>query len=381
MIYFIDLVAFPSDFALKLILSTIFENYNLMLKNFTMKTANLFKMVMLFLAIGVASCTSESTDDGGGNGNGGSGSLAISVDKSRVYDNTLVNFTVTDAGGSNVTSQAIISVDGTPIAGSAALMTGLGVKDVTAVVGTENSNTLQVEVIEPSFSTKVLVEQYTGTWCPWCPRISNGIEVVQSGANGDRFISVAVHNGDSMAFPLESQMRSAFNVNGFPTGILNREGEWSAVSGNDMNVSQIAPLLNQTKTVGLAIDSSVSGSTVNATVKVGFDFDESGMELVAFLIQNNVSDTQSNNTVHYGGPGIIQGYDHDDVLVAGFTDIFGDVIPADQQVGGGEYSASLTATANGVNSSDWDIVAFVLDDTGAVVNVQRAAVGQNKDFD
>lgn len=345
-----------------------------------MKTANFFKMMVLFLAIGVTSCTSESTDDGGGGGNG-NGSLTVTADKTRVYDGTLVNFTVTDAGGSNVTSQSVITVDGTPITGASTFVSGVGSKDVQAEFSGETSNTLQIDVITPSFSTKALVEQYTGTWCPWCPRISKGIEDVQSGANGNRFISVAIHNGDAMAFPLESQMRNAFNVGGFPTGILNRNGEWNAVSGNDMNVNQIPPLLAVVRPVGLAIDSSVSGSTVNATVKVGFDLDASGMELVAYLLQNGVNDTQSNNTIHYGGPGVIQNYTHDDILVAGFTDIFGDAIPADQQVGGGEYSVSLTASASGVNTSDWDIVAFVMDSSGKVINVQRAAVGENKDFD
>lgn len=345
-----------------------------------MKTANFFKMIMLFLAIGITSCTSESTDDGGNGGGSGSGSLTIEVDKSRVYDNTLVNFIVTDASGANVTSQATISIDGTPITGSSALMSGVGVKDASAALATDVSNTIQIEVITPSFTTKALIEDYTGAWCGWCPRISQGIIDVHNSANGENVIAVAVHNGDSMAFPLESQMRSQFGVTGFPTGILNRAATWSSVSGNAMNINQPLQLLNTSQEVGLAINSSTSGGTITADVKVGFDLDQSGLELVVFLLENGVIAPQTNYTSNFGGGSTISNFEHNDILRASFTDVFGDAIPAADQVGGGEYSVSFSTTSS-LTASNGDIVAFVVDASGEVVNVQKAAVGENKDFD
>lgn len=347
-----------------------------------MKTAYIFKMMMLFLAIGVMSCTTESTDDGG-NGGGGSGTngFTIEASKSRVYDNTLVNFTVRDGSGSNVTSTAVISVDGTPISGAAALMSGLGTKDVNATVGTDVTNTIQVEVIEPSYTTKALIEDYTGAWCGWCPRISQGIIDVHNQTNGENVIAVAIHNGDSMAFPQEGAMRSQFGVNGFPTGILNRAANWQAVSGDAMNINQPMQLLNTVQEVGLAINSSVSGGTVTADVKVGFDFDQTGLKLVVFLLENGVIANQTNYTSNFGGGSNLPNFEHNDILRASFTDVFGDAIPATEQVAGNEYSVSLTASSSGVNTSDWDVVAFVVDAAGEVVNVQKAAVGQNKDFD
>lgn len=347
-----------------------------------MKTANFLKMMMLFLAIGITSCSTNSTDDGGGNGGGGgTNGVTIESDKSRVYDNTLVNFTVRDAAGADITSTAVITVDGTAISGNFALLSGLGTKSVQATVGTDTSNTISVEVINPSYTTKALIEDYTGAWCGWCPRISQGIIDVHNSTNGDNVIAVAIHNGDSMAFPLEGQMRSQFGVTGFPTGILNRDARWASVSGDAMNIQQPLQLLNTVQEVGLAIDSSVSGSTVNATVKVGFDFDQSGLKLVVFLLQNGVVASQTNYTSNFGGGSSIPNFVHNDILEASFTDVFGDAIPAAEQVGGGVYSTSLSATASGVNSSDWDVVAFVVDASGEVVNVQKAAVGSNVDFD
>ncbi len=237
-----------------------------------------------------------------------------------------------------------------------------------------------MNVINPSYSTKALIEDYTGAWCGWCPRISQGIIDVHNMSGGEDVIAVAVHNGDAMAFPLETQMRSQFGVTGFPTGILNRDARWASVSGDAMNIGQPMQLLNRVTPVGLAINSSVSGSTVNATVKVGFDLDQIGMKLVVVLLENGVVAAQTNYTSNFGGGSSIPNFVHNDILRASFTDIFGDAIPADQQVGGGVYSVDLSASAS-ANSTDWDVVAFVVDATGEVVNVQKAAVGTNKDFD
>ncbi|WP_167343042.1 Omp28-related outer membrane protein [Nonlabens sp. SY33080] len=343
-----------------------------------MKTANFLKIFLLLVAVTLTSCSSESTDDGGGNGNG-NGELVLSANKTRVYENTVVTFTVMN-GSTNVTSQSTISLDGTPISGNSALLSTVGSKVVTAEYDGASTNNVDVEVIVPSYSTKMLIEDYTGAWCGWCPRISQGIEDL-TGSNPN-VIAVAIHNGDSMAFPLEGQMRQQFGVNGFPTGILNRDQTWSSTSGSSMNLTQPNVYLNRVQPVGLAINSSISNDLLSATVKVGFDLDESGLYLVVYALENGIIANQSNYTNNYGGVDPIQGFVHEHVLSKNLTDVFGDPIPADQQVGGNEYSVTLTSNVAGVaNQNDMEIVAFVVDASGKVVNVQKAQVGTNVDFD
>jgi len=336
---------------------------------------------MLFLAIGIASCSSNSTDDSGGSGNG---NLVISVDKTRVFENTLVQFRVVNAAGTDVTSTSAITVNGAAISGSVTTLTGVGVKTVVATLGTDTSNSLTIDVVSPRFTTKMLIEDYTGTWCVWCPRMSKSIQDLHAGQDGDRIIAIAVHNGSAFAFPLEAQMRSRFGVNGFPTGILNRDSEWSAVSGNAMNLSQPRALLTGAKPVGLAINSSLAGANVNATIKVGFDLDQSGTKLIAVLLENGKIANQANATSNYGGGNPLVGFVHNEILRANFTDIFGDVIPNASAVGGGEYSVNLSVPLPAGVSNDpskLEVVAFVVNSADKVINVQRAAVGVNKDFD
>lgn len=350
-----------------------------------MKTANLFKIFTLFLAIGISSCSTESTD-GDGDGGGSANGLVLTASKTRVYNFTLVTFTVNN-GSSNVTTDAVISVDGTPITGNSFTMSGLGTKSVTAVVGTENTNSLNVTVIDPSYSTKVLIEDFTGAGCGWCPRVSRGIVDVHNAPEGDDVITVAIHNPvfgpDPMTFGQRLLIENQLGVGGsYPTAFINRNDEWNAVSNHAMSVSQPINLLGTTKSLGLAINSSLSGNSVNATVKVGFDLDQTGLKLVVFLLENNYIYPQTNYTNNWGGVSTITNFEHDDVLRASFTDLLGNVIPSDQQIGGSEYSASLSVLVpSGVNTADMDIVAFVVDSANNVVNVQKAAVGTDKDFD
>jgi hypothetical protein len=370
----------------------IFNKYEIYLKTLKyllnllfMKKFNLFKTLVLFLSIGIASCSSNSTDDSAGSGTGGvagNGALVLTVDKTRVYDNSVVNFIVRDVSGANVTSTATITVSGQATSGGVVLLAGVGTKTATATLGTQTSNSLTVEVIPIRFTTKMLIEDYTGTWCVWCPRMSKSIQDLHAGQDGDRMIAVAVHNGSSFAFPLEAQMRSRFGINSFPTGILNRDSEWSPSTSHAMNLSQPRALLNGFRPVGLAINSSVSGSLVNALVKVGFDFDQTGTKLVAVLLENGRIANQANFTNNYGGGNPLVGFVHNEILRANFTDIFGDVIPDTAAVGGGEYTVNLSvAIPSGVNTANMEVVAFVLNSANKVINVQRAAVGVNQGFD
>lgn len=67
-----------------------------------------------------------------------------------------------------------------------------------------------------------LIEEYTGTWCGWCPRGYVGMELLRE-TFGDDFIGVAIHNDDPMAVLPESQYPS--NISGFPSAFVERSRE------------------------------------------------------------------------------------------------------------------------------------------------------------
>ena len=85
------------------------------------------------------------------------------------------------------------------------------------------------------FEKYVMVEDFTGTWCGWCPRISYAIEKLEE--ETDDAVIVAAHQGDPMQFSQITALMNAFGVTGFPTGIINRTANWNYPQPN--NISQV----------------------------------------------------------------------------------------------------------------------------------------------
>lgn len=66
---------------------------------------------------------------------------------------------------------------------------------------------------------RAVMEEYTGTWCGWCPRGLVALEVM-SRLYPDDFIGLSYHNGDPMAVMESSQFPSS--VSGFPNADIDR---------------------------------------------------------------------------------------------------------------------------------------------------------------
>lgn len=67
---------------------------------------------------------------------------------------------------------------------------------------------------------RAVVEEYTGTWCGWCPRGLVALEVL-SRLYPDDFIGISYHNGDDMEIMAASQFPNS--VSGFPYAVLDRQ--------------------------------------------------------------------------------------------------------------------------------------------------------------
>ena len=111
---------------------------------------------------------------------------------------------------------------------------------ITKVNGTANaySNTsLNVGVTTLSYLPKPVpvMEEYTGTWCGWCPRGMVGLRLINE-TYGDKVVTIAVHNGDPMAFsPYQSMGPGTF-----PSALINRSLQVDPYSGR----TQLEPALS-----------------------------------------------------------------------------------------------------------------------------------------
>lgn len=99
--------------------------------------------------------------------------------------------------------------------------------NITKVNGIENedaesSYTTNVFVYSSLPKHRAVLEEYTGTWCGWCPRGFIGLEVMDQ-LHPDDFIGISYHNQDPMEIMASSNFPS--NVQGFPDSWLDRIAE------------------------------------------------------------------------------------------------------------------------------------------------------------
>lgn len=85
-----------------------------------------------------------------------------------------------------------------------------------------NSTEFNLEGVTPAVNKGVLVEEATGTWCPWCPRGAVFLDLLSKKYN-KRYIPIAVHNNDPMTVAAyDALIRSTPGFSGFPSVVLNR---------------------------------------------------------------------------------------------------------------------------------------------------------------
>lgn len=249
-----------------------------------------------------------------------------------------------------------------------------------------------------SFTKKVLIEEFTGAWCGYCPDGATRISDLEE-ANTGKIVAVAVHEGDGMETSQYSTLDSEFNNTGFPSGMVDRvpyngevamnRGYWETVAENQ---------LGNTADCGLAIKSTVSGST--ATIEVHAAFNTAltdDIRLTVYVLEDEVTgsgsdydqrnyyDTDSSSPFYGLGDPIV-GYEHNHVLREVSSDALGDVISAGDLVVGGEFIQTYTVNVTGYDQSHTKIVAFVNKigttyDTHEVLNAQEVALGKTQDWD
>jgi hypothetical protein len=208
-----------------------------------------------------------------------------------------------------------------------------------------------------------------------------------------------------MKYQYYPNFNSKFAVNGYPTAIFNRKKQSDGTYGWSEDQADLDLALTKWAPLGLAINSTVSGTNITGSVKVKFNVTtEKSMKLVIALVENGLVYPQTNyyspqygaTPYLYGGVSPVPDFVHNGVLRKTSTDLFGDDIPVTAQTKNGTYelpfSIPVTGTVYGGASytavpTKCAIVAFVVDgSTGTttnagVYNVQYAAVGSTKDFD
>lgn len=317
--------------------------------------------------------------------------IILTADSSTKLIGETITFSVTSNNGEDLTAESEIYVDGVLIEGNTFTDSQVSTHVVTSKYFTVTSDPVNISFHDGSeinFLKRLLIEDYTGTWCGYCPRVAHAIELVHNLT--DAYVPVAIHRASSSpdnatydpynydTTVLENQI----NVPGYPKGMLNRMTQWNYPEPNNINQA-IGFTQGDNPKMGLAMQASVSGGTISLTVKAKCAKDFNGLKLVVYVLENGLVYDQHNYTTYYGAQNPIPAYTHNHVLRGCLTSLLGDAVNDTEVQLGQTFARTFNTSipANVANTSNIEFVAFMLGPDNSVINVRKAAPGDDQGFE
>lgn len=235
-------------------------------------------------------------------------SLTVSWNDGTVHSET-VNVNIPVGGSATVNHPVAVNY-------SAAITHEIDV-EITQVNGTndpapeDNSANTLITILSQSPTKRVVIEEGTGTWCQWCPRGAVAMEYMYN-TYPDRFIGIAVHNGDPMAV---TEYDNGANFSGYPSANIDR-----AILDGDVSQSAFQTYYNQRKDLltpaSVSVSGVRSGSDLQVEVNATFfsQFPAANYRLGVIIIEDGVTGTGTGynqaNAYAGGGYGPMGGYEN-----------------------------------------------------------------------
>jgi thiol-disulfide isomerase/thioredoxin len=260
-----------------------------------------------------------------------------------------------------------------------ALLTSCG---DTNVVENIPDGSLDTPPISGYFKKRVLIEDYTGTWCGNCTRVSYAIEQVK--AQNDKVVTVAIHNGnDPFHFAGIAPLKNLILPNSplaLPVSRLNRMIVWTFPEPT--NVQEAINLTGNNSGLGIAMNSSIENGNINLDVNVRFALNYTNLKLVVYLLEDELVHFQRNYTTYYDNVNPITNYVHNHVLRASMTDILGETISGNTSAGSSfSKNFSIPIPANVANPTNISFVAFLVGDDNVALNARAAEANESQEFE
>ena len=268
---------------------------------------------------------------------------------------------------------------------------------VTKLIGPDGKSvdsnltfTTEIPIYSVLYPKNMLVEEYTGTWCGWCPRGIVGMQYMEEKYGDKGFIGIAVHYGDDMEAPSYSELGAYYySTAGFPTCEVNRSG-----SPFDPNVDNFQSYYDSLDEVGSPVkvdlvaeyDESKNVLRAKSTTEFAFDQSDANYNLAFVITENNVGPYLQTNYFSNGKYGYtLEGWTDKPETVPYF---FNEVARFISGTGGIQNSVPLQITAetpydftvelpldNVNNVEKCTVIVMVLDgDSGEVMNSAKCAI-------
>ena len=304
----------------------------------------------------------------------------LNVELSYLKDQ-LISFNMIDSEGNNITSNTSFTVDNQLINGNTISYDEIGSHDVSAnyTIDSQNYSTdlIVFNIVEPI--NKVIVEDYTGTWCGYCPPVAHAIYELKEVY--DNIISVGIHNNDELTIDQESDLRSELGISGFPSARLNRTISWF----DPYQISEVNSLLSEENNVAISIKSALENIDLEVNLRIVSNVELVNHKLVIYLVESNLIYDQSNyfnyveDSYFYNLGNPIENYSHQDVLRKSITNISGNTLDLIQPLTDYKFNFNVEISPDFVQEN-LAIVAMVVDSNNNAINSQFSEVNSFQDF-
>ena len=247
----------------------------------------------------------------------------------------------------------------------------------------------QQYVVTTPTKKNVILEEYTGAYCTYCPdghRIANEL----AAQNPGRIFPINIHAGGyaptsypNMTTPEGNEFNNSFGVYSYPSGVVNRA---TGAIGRNMWEEKSMNQMKETAIVNIAGDYTINAATRTAQITVEIYYtDNSSVStnyLNIFMLQDNVIGYQAGSNLN--PTQIVDGqYCHTHVFRSTVTSTWGDAItPTTGSLITKTYTYTIPETIgdpNGV-AVDLDNIYFVAfltdknDSNGVVLNACELGV-------
>jgi thiol-disulfide isomerase/thioredoxin len=272
-------------------------------------------------------------------------------------------------------------VDNQLINGNTISYDEIGSHDVSAnyTIDSQNYSTdlIVFNIVEPI--NKVIVEDYTGTWCGYCPPVAHAIYELKEVY--DNIISVGIHNNDELTIDQESDLRSELGISGFPSARLNRTISWF----DPYQISEVNSLLSEENNVAISIKSALENIDLEVNLRIVSNVELVNHKLVIYLVESNLIYDQSNyfnyveDSYFYNLGNPIENYSHQDVLRKSITNISGNTLDLIQPLTDYKFNFNVEISPDFVQEN-LAIVAIIVDSNNNAINSQFSEVNSFQDF-
>ena len=303
--------------------------------------------------------------------------------KSSYLTNQNIKFQVIDDNQNDISEISVFFVDGQQISEDQITHSSIGNHNVYAEYNLDgqffNTQQMNYSIVNPI--NKLLLEDFTGTWCGYCPPVKYAIELARD-MYPDNITVVATHQNDQYAIAQEQELISELGPFGLPEARINRITEW--VEPYDLTI--LDSFVNSGNNLAISISSEIQNNFIEVSIRFVSRESLSDHKLVVYMTENNLEADQSNylnfdeTSYFYNLGNPIPDYIHNDVLRHTFTNVTGDDLQDTEPYEDFSKSFSLDISNSSFQNENLSIIAFIVNADNLVINSQSASVGEFQDL-